>query len=296
MNEALDPRLLAGIDDLELAARLIAEGFLFGRHHGQRLGQGIEFAQYRSWEPGESSRRVDWRLFARTDKLFVREAELEADFRVWLLLDTSASMAMRSESGAMDKFHFARLLAAALGHVAHRQDDEIGLIGIGDDSRVLLPAEAGRTQWYQLLTLLNRLAPLGRIETGDHLPANLLDATQGSLVVALSDFYQDTDELQDLLARLATGNRDVLALCLECQDEIDLPMTGPVRFQGLESGLTVQSMPEQVRDRYRQRREDWLAQLRSDCLRRGIAFERVNVDRPLDASLREVLSARLAAA
>jgi uncharacterized protein (DUF58 family) len=296
MSDGIDPRDLAAITDLELAARLIAEGYLFGRHHGHRLGAGTEFAQYRSWEPGESSRLIDWRLFARTDRLFVREAELETDFRLWLLLDTSASMSQRSEQGHLSKFQSARLLAAALGFVAQRQDDEMGLIEIGDIARVRLPAEAGRRQWYRLLALLEQLIPLGQVQPTDHLPANLLEVTQGSLIVALSDFYQRDGEWVELLKRLATGNREVLALCLECQDEIDLGHQGAVRFEDLESGNSVLSIPDEVRISYRERREDWLQETEHQLQGSGIQFARFNVDQPMDLALRSLLTMRMRAA
>jgi uncharacterized protein (DUF58 family) len=161
MSGLIQPAALARIQDLELAGRLIAEGYLLGRHRGARLGQGIEFAQYRNWEPGEESRTIDWRLFARTEKMFVRQSELDTDFRLWLVVDYSGSMQQRSVDGALSKFEYARFLAAGLGYLAQHQDDEMGLIGLGTESSVFLPAETGRDQWYRLLTELERMQPGG---------------------------------------------------------------------------------------------------------------------------------------
>jgi len=136
------PATLASIDDLELAGKMLATGYLFGRHLGQRHGPGYEFAQYRAWQPGDSSRTVDWRLYARSQRLNVRESELETDQRLWIILDTSASMDFASPGGALNKFSYARTLAAALGYLAHQQGDELGLVSLGQCCRVQVPASA----------------------------------------------------------------------------------------------------------------------------------------------------------
>ena len=282
MSELIDPKTLATLTDLELAGQIIAQGYLFGRHHGVRLGQGIEFAQYRNWQPGEGSRHIDWRRYARSDRLLVRESELETDFRMWLMLDYSASMQLGSRQGALTKSKFSRLLSAALGFLAHRQDDEMGLIGIGAHSRVMLPAQSDRNQWYRLLATLQTLDAEGTIEEADHLPANLLDTTDGSLIVAISDFYQHNSEWSLLLEKLAVGNRDVMAICLECDDEVDFPFEGATRFIDLESGEERLTEPTKVRDAYRDAREAHIDEARCRLTRNGASFIRVNIDQPFN--------------
>jgi uncharacterized protein (DUF58 family) len=295
MSGLIDPSALAGIQDLELAGRLIAEGYLSGLHPGARLGHGIEFAQYRSWEPGEESRFIDWRLFARTEKMFVRQSELDTDFRLWLLLDYSASMQQKSVDGALSKFEYARFLAAGLGYLAQHQNDQLGLIGLGSDSRVFLPAESGRDQWYRLLTELERMSPVGQIEPSGHLPANLLDATEGSLVIAISDFYQLDSEWVNLLQKLTVGNREVIAVCLECQDELQFEFAGSRRFVDPESRASVSSQSDLVRESYLEARESFLQDIKTRLAGSGIEFVRFNVDQPMDRALRDYLRRRQAA-
>ena len=295
MSGLIDPQALAKIQDLELAGRLIAEGYLFGLQHGSRMGHGIEFAQYRNWEPGEESRYVDWRLFARTEKMFVRQSELDTDFRLWLLLDYSASMRQKSIAGALSKFEYAKFLAAGLGYLAQHQNDELGLIGMGADSRVFLPAESGRDQWYRLLAELERMEPAGQVAQSGNLPANLLDATEGSLVIAISDFYQQDSEWVTPLRKLSLGNREVIGVCLECQDEIDFDFSGSRRFVDLESGASVTTQSEQVRESYRDSREAFLQDIETRLSGSGIDFERFNIDQPMDLALRDYLRRRQAA-
>ena len=285
----IDPADLARLDDLELAGRLIAQGYLLGRHQGRRLGPGMEFAQYRPYDPGEHAGQIDWRRFARDGRLLVRQSELEADFRVWLILDCSASMRMQSADGPLSKFRFASMLAAGLGYLAHRQNDELGLITVGEEPKLALMAQSDRTQWHRLLVQLDRLQATGSVEQSLRLPSNLLDATEGSLIVAISDYYQESTEWSSLLSRLAPGNRDLVAVCLECQDELELRYSGPTRFVDLETGRERLTDPDSVRDGYRERREAYLAQFASRMAASGIRFLRCNVDQPMDLAMHSIL-------
>ncbi len=298
-EEVIDPATLAAIGDLELAGRMLATGYLFGRHLGQRHGPGFEFAQYRAWQPGDSSRSVDWRLYARSERLSVRESELETDQRLWLLLDTSASMDFASPGGALNKFGYACRLAAALGYLAQQQGDELGLITLASDCRLRVPASAGRLQWYRVLAALRDLRCGGRLgeaalASGEpielRLPEGFSDASEGALIVVLSDFYQHETELTDLLGRLANGSRDVRAVCLETAAERELPYRGVVRLQDPESGAERFTDPGQTRAAYRAARQAYFEELRHTLLGRGVRFERFNVDEPLDGRLRRYLT------
>ncbi|MEM7705159.1 MAG: DUF58 domain-containing protein [Pseudomonadota bacterium] len=298
-EEVINPATLAAIDDLELAGRMLATGYLFGRHLGQRHGPGFEFAQYRAWQPGDSSRSVDWRLYARSERLSVRESELETDQRLWLLLDTSASMDFASPGGALNKFAYACRLAAALGYLAQQQGDELGLITLASDCRLRVPASAGRLQWYRVLGAMRDLrcaGSLGDVSSIDgnptelRLPQGFSDASEGALIIVLSDFYQHHGELSDLLGRLANGGRDVRAVCLETEAERTLPYRGVVRLRDPESGVERFTDPAQTRAAYRASRQSYFDELRRTLLGRGVNFERFNVDEPLDGRLRRYLT------
>ncbi len=289
----IDANTLAAIGDLELAGRMLATGYLFGRHLGQRHGPGFEFAQYRSWQPGDPSRSVDWRLYARSERLNVRESELETDQRLWLLLDTSASMDFSSPGAALSKFAYACRLAAALGYLAQRQGDELGLVTLGQECEVKVPASAGRLQWYEVLAVLrDQTCGSSLSADGLELPANFGEASNGSLVIVLSDFYQRGQELQQLLIRLKTAHCDVRALCLESDAEQTLVYSGVVRLVDPETGQQRITDTGRSRAEYIQSREGYLAGVCADLAAHDVSFERFNVDQPLDHRLRSYLTGR----
>ncbi|MEM9530758.1 MAG: DUF58 domain-containing protein [Pseudomonadota bacterium] len=290
MNTVIDAATVAAIEDLELAGEALATGYLFGRHAGLRYGPGFEFAQYRAFQPGDSSRSVDWRLYARTDRLSVREAELETDQRVWLVLDTSASMGISPAGGPLTKLDLACRLAAAVGYLAQRQGDQLALMTLdAGGCRVRLAPGAGRAHWYQSLALLDQIQPRGQLKSPLQPPAHFDDLTDGALILVLSDFYQQSTELTDLLTAMAAGHRDVRALCLETDAEKYLQFRGVVRLEDPETGARVLTDPQLTGDSYRANRESYLAGVAASVRAAGGAFHRFSVDAPLDAELRRFL-------
>jgi len=147
MERFIDPKTLARVKDMPLVARSVAEGFLSGIQPSQQRGVGIEFAQYRAYEPGDEPKRIDWKLFARSDRYFVREADRESEIATWIVVDCSRSMAQRSERGAWDKFDYARHLAATLAYLAQRQGDLPGLLMLNTHEQLVVPPAAGERQW-----------------------------------------------------------------------------------------------------------------------------------------------------
>src|SRR6185436_8854443 len=145
----ISPKTLAALRDLELAARTVVDGFMYGVHPSRLPGAGLEFSQYRSYQPGDDPRRVDWKLFARSDRYFVREAEIETSVTVRLLVDASESMAY--EEDGVSKFDYVRFAAAALGMLAHRQGDAVGLWAIRDGKIEVTPPRRHHHQLHQLL-------------------------------------------------------------------------------------------------------------------------------------------------
>lgn len=182
MQRFIDPKALARVRDLPLVARAVADGFLHGLQASEQRGVGIEFNQYRSYEPGDAPGRIDWKLYARSDRYFVREAERESEINIWLVLDCSHSMAQASAyanthasgtraGGSWRKFDYARHLVATLAYLAQRQGDRVGYLGldgIGPEGpgSVLLPAQPGQQQWHRILRTLQGSEPAGSFGGG----------------------------------------------------------------------------------------------------------------------------------
>jgi uncharacterized protein (DUF58 family) len=293
MERFIDPRTLARVKDMPLVARSVAEGFLSGIQPSQQRGVGIEFSQYRAYEPGDEPRRVDWKLFARSDRYFVREADRESEIATWIVIDCSRSMAQQSESGAWNKFDYARHLAATLAYLAQRQGDLPGLLMLNDQQQHVVPPAAGEYQWYRILKALHAVAAEGRFPRDAKLLSPVRKLQLPSLVVVISDFYASQDELLSFMRCVTTSRNDVIALQLLCEDETGFPFRGAVNFEDLESGEQILVSGRAARPLYLKALEAYEARLRHAMAQLDVDLEVLDIDRPLDAALRAFLQRRL---
>lgn len=293
MERFLDPRTLARVKDMPLVARSVAEGFLSGIQPSQQRGVGIEFSQYRAYEPGDEPKRIDWKLFARSDRYFVREADRESEITTWIVIDCSRSMAQRSESGAWDKFDYARHLAATLAYLAQRQGDLPGLLMLNTEQQQIVPPAAGERQWHRILKALHTVSAEGRFPGDARLLPLVRKLQLPSLVVVISDFHETRDELLSFMRGVATSRNDVIALQLLCEDETAFPFRGAVNFEDLESGERILVSGRAARVRYLEALENYETRLRQAMAQLDIDLETVDIDRPLDAALQAFLQRRL---
>lgn len=288
----LDPALLAAVDDLPLMARAVVDGFLLGQHHSRRTGTGLEFNQYRGYEPGDDPRLLDWKMFARSDRYFVREAEEETAIGVWLLLDTSASMAHR-DTGGLTKLASARVLAAVLAQLAHRQGDGVGLVTAGgDEGDLFLPARSGRRHLYRIFANLDALSAAGRWPAWETVEATLTRDRRRGLYVVISDLYDHQSHLAACLNRLRAMGHELIVCQLMAKNEWQFDAKGPVQLRDLETGDIIdvdgRQAAQQARRRLQAHQQFWqdrLGQLAAD-------YVRINLGEPLDQTLRTFLSTR----
>ena len=205
-------------------------------HASRNRGAGLEFAQYRGYEPGDEPRRIDWKLYARSDRYFVRESERDSPLCVWIVVDASASMAQADAQRAdFSKLAAARVLAACVIELALRQGDRFGMIAVGGVAPMLVPAGAGARQRDRCLLELERIEAAGALPDPSRQRPLWERVRAGDLVLVLSDFFDDT--LADLVERLAVAQRDVLAIQLLSVGERDFPFDGGPRFRDLETGI-----------------------------------------------------------
>lgn len=284
----IDPRTLARIRDLPLAVRAVADGFLHGVQPSQQRGVGVEFSQYRAYEPGDDPGRIDWKLHARSDRYFVREAERESETDIWFVLDCSGSMAQRSEAGAWDKFEYARFLVATLAWLAHRQGDRVGLLALGEEGPSLVPAAGGDRQWHRILKALQVLRAAGPFHAGGAV-ARLQAA---GLVFAVSDFHERSGEITEFVAGLSTSRNEVAALRLLCADERTFPYRGPVRFEDIESGESVLVSARTARDLYLERFRQREERLGEALAASEVSLDSFDIDQPLDEAMHRYLERR----
>ncbi|UOV03898.1 DUF58 domain-containing protein [Pseudoxanthomonas sp. F37] len=280
------------LKDLRLTARRAIGAQGIGLHHSRSRGAGLEFAQYRAYEPGDELRQIDWKLYARSDRFFVREAERESPLTVWIVLDATASMAQRDGSRGT-RFDAARGLAACVAELALRQGDRFGLMVLhGEGVRLVAPGNGAR-QRDQLLLALHGLRAEGGFPAQERLGPVFERLGAGDLVLVLSDWFDDA--MAALAERLAAARREVLAIQLLTADERDFPYAGGHRFRDPETGEELLGDAAALRADYLRRfgRAQDALDARLDAA--GIRHARHYTDQPLDLPLRRLFGARDAA-
>ncbi|MGH7471584.1 MAG: DUF58 domain-containing protein, partial [Longimicrobiales bacterium] len=244
----LDPVVLARISNLELIARTVVEGFLNGLHHAPYLGMSMDFAEHRSYQPGDDIRRIDWRLYARTDRYFVKQFEADTNSNLVVLLDVSRSMDYGS--GGISKFEYARYLTACLCYFCQKQRDRIGMITFDRDVVDHVPPSAKHLE--EILYTLERAKP-GK-------PGSLFEPIRRvsehfrrrSIIALISDFYEEPDRVMDALKYLGQRGNDVIVFHIMDPAELDFPFKDAVEFEDAESGERLPVIPEQARAQYRE--------------------------------------------
>lgn len=280
----------ARLRSLRLATRRTADAHGYGVHRSHSRGAGLEFSQYRAYEPGDELRQVDWKLYARSDKFFVREAERDSPLAVWLLLDASASMGQADAARpAYTRLDAARALAACAIELALRQGDRFGIAGVGGDGVRLSRAGTGPRQRDRCLLELQNLSAVGAWPDEAGLRPLWEQIGAGALVLLLSDCFDEG--VVALAERLAAARREVVAIQLLTADERDFPYRGGHRFRDTESGDEVLGDGAALRDDYLARFAAARAALGRRFDAAGIRHAGYVIDQPLDAPLRELFAA-----
>ncbi len=280
----------ARLKTLQLVARRAAGARGFGLHRSASRGAGLEFAQYRSYEPGDELRQVDWKLYARSDRFFVREAERDSPLDLWLLVDTSASMGQHDATRSnWSRLHAARGLAACGIELALRQGDRFGILGVGGGGLDVVPLGAGPRHRDRCLLALQSLSAKGTWPEDDALRRMWHHVGAQSLLLCLSDDFDDA--LPPLLEGLATARREVLSIQLITAEERDFPFAGSHRFHEPETGAELLGDGAGVREDFLARFTAAQAALDSRFVAAGIRHVVHAIDQPLDAPLRALFPA-----
>lgn len=296
MQQFIDPLTLSRVKDLPLVAKIVAQGFLHGLHTSMQRGSGIEFSQYRVYEPGDDLAKIDWKLFARSDRYFVREAERESNLNVWLVMDASESMLHRSEAEeskqGWTKFEYARHLLATVGYIAQKQGDGVGFLGVSSEQATLVPANNGQRHWQKVQLELARIKPGGKFPRLKALQNQLAGLRRNSLVFLVSDFYQHDNELVDFVSNLTNPNVEVVTVQLTSDDEINFPYRGTIRFKDRETRQQIQVSATQIRDNYLKARQQFQSDLNTQLSAAQMQHLVTSIEKPLDQVLYDFLLTR----
>jgi uncharacterized protein (DUF58 family) len=291
-RELMDPAFFATLENLQLVARSVVEGFLHGLHRSPYVGFSVEFASHREYLPGDDLRHLNWKLYGRHEKLYVKQYDAETNLDCHLVLDVSGSM--RTKSAGVSKRRYAASLAAALAHLALRQRDAVGLTLFADRVLQHLKPRARSTQLDDVLASLASQSetPAARTARVLHEVAELMP--RRGLVVIVSDFFYPADEVFAGLDHFRFQGHDLLLFQVLDPLELTLPVTGQVRFHDLETGEEVVTQAEEIRGAYKAAVAEWFDALDDGCRGREIDRVVLATDEPLDRALYAYLARRAA--
>ncbi|WP_192822862.1 DUF58 domain-containing protein [Rufibacter sp. LB8] len=289
-HRLLNPQTFAAIKDLRLVAKAVVDGFLLGQNQSIRRGAGIEFAQYRSYQPGDDLRQLDWKMFARSDRYYIRESEVDSSVAVRFVVDASGSMA--HQDGDLSKLDYARFLVAALAYLATQQGDAVGLFILQENQLVQLAPQQGSQHMQRFFHQLSHVKPNGQFPAADRLAPVFARKRQREITVLVTDMYEQTTEISDTLRKIGAREKDTLLFHLMGRNELEFNYQGQLQFQDLETGQTLQLNPDTQREAYLQHLQTWLQALETETRKKQIHYERFHLHEPLDKALRAFLLSR----
>jgi uncharacterized protein (DUF58 family) len=286
-----DPDAIARISDLALRSRRLVEGAISGQHRSPFHGFNVEFAEYREYSPGDDLRRLDWRVFARSDRHYIKQYEEESNVRVTFVVDASASMNYRGKA-ILSKYDYAATLVVSLAMLLTRQQDPVGLVLFDEKAGTILPPSAVPSQVMVMANLLERCTPGRKTELGGMLRSLTDRLRRRSLLVIVSDLFTDLDAVYDGLNRLRFLGHEVLVLQVLDRDEMELPFDGPTIFEDIEGDEELFAEPRAFRRSYQRAMADFLEGVRKECGARGYDHVRFLTDEPLGSALSLFLHSR----
>ena len=286
-NRLLPPQTLAGLANLELVARVAVEGFLSGLHRSPRFGFSQEFREYRAYVEGDDPRFVDWNVYARTDRTYIRRYEGETNTRLMILLDASASMGYSSQ--AVSKLQYGKFLAAALAYLAARQHDPVGLIVFDEQMRQYRPPASRPGSLQAVIHAIDTVQPGGGTDLDRCFESFREHLTRRGLVAVISDLYCDPAAMTRAVQPLAARGHDIMILQVLDPQEIHPQWRESVVLEDVETRQSVNVAPEYLEQGYRQRLTQHLDSLRAMAAGAGAQHALLPTDRPLDDALRRYL-------
>jgi len=288
----LDPAVLAKLEGLQLRATRIVEGYVSGLHRSPYQGFSVEFAEHREYAPGDDLRYVDWKVFGKTDKVYLKQYEEETNLICYLVLDTSESMRYQSESAAMSKLEYAQCAAASLAYLVVRQQDSVGLTTFDDEVRQLVRPAGSATHLNQLVHLMEQTEPVRKTRTGPIFHELAERFTRRGIVFILSDLFDDTEQMLAGLKHFRHRRHDVVVLHTLDPAELDFPFQHATMFHGMEQSGDLLVEPAQLKRAYKQEIDKFAATVRAGCHAQRADYLQIRTDVPLDVVLSTYLAKR----
>ena len=284
----VDPVVLARIGNLELVARAVVDGFINGIHRSPYFGASVDFAEHRGYVPGDDIRRVDWKLYARTDRYYIKEYEADSNSNFSVLLDVSKSMGFGTRG--VTKLEYGKMLAGCLTYLVHRQRDRVGLVAFDNDIVDIVPPSAKHME--TVLHVLDRLKPAnpGSLKVPLHKVAEHFG--RRGLLILISDLYEEPDAVLDAIGPLRFRGHDIAVFHLLDPAELDFSFREPSAFEDLETGEQIPIVPDVLAAQYRDLVQAHVHALRERCSANRVDYTLLDTSSPLDHALFSYLSTR----
>ena len=286
----LTPDIISRLNNLSLKARFVVEGFIVGLHKSPYHGFSVEFSEHRAYGAGDEIRHVDWKLWGKTDRFFIKQFEEETNLKSYLLVDQSLSMTYKSKK--MTKLEYAQILAASLGYLMLKQQDAVGLTLFDDRIRVNIPARSKRSHLNIILSQMQNIiaGPETTIAPVLHKTAEAIK--KRGLIILISDLFDDPDKVLSGLQHFRYKGHEVIVFHVLDPQELTLDFTQRTRFRDMESGEEIVTDPWHIQSDYQKSMEQFCDYIKSNCRQKNIDYVQLSTDFPLDMALSEYLIKR----
>jgi uncharacterized protein (DUF58 family) len=287
----LQPRVVSRLANMELRARLVVEGFITGMHRSPYHGFSVEFAEHRPYMPGDEIKRIDWKIYGKTDRYYIKQYEEETNLKAYLLLDTSRSMAYASE-GHMPKLEYASYLSATLAYMMIKQQDAVGMALFDEAVRTYLPPHATKAYLRQILGTLQKVSASGQTGAGRSLHEVAERVRRRGLVIVISDLLDDFDQVMTALRHFRHKKNEVIVMHVLDPLERSFAFGESAMFQDIETGEQLTTQPWQIQRSYQEAMKAFLERYKKECRENYIDYVLLDTETPFDVALVEYLNKR----
>lgn len=286
----LDPQVIARLDNMSLRARLVVEGFIIGLHRSPYHGFSVEFAEHRPYLPGDEIKHIDWKLYGKTDRYYIRQFEEETNLKSYILLDKSGSMAF--QSGKISKLTYSSYLAAALSYLMLKQQDAVSLTLFDTDIRTYLPPLAKRSHLNLVLGTLEKVEAGGETAMAPLLHRSAEKIKKRGLVILISDLFDEPGAVINALKHFRHKRHEVIVFQVLDRQELEFRYKQQTRFVDLENQQSIVTEPWHIQPAYQRAMQAFIEEYKLQCRANNIDFVQLTTDSPLDLSLTEYLNKR----
>ncbi len=289
-QQLLQPKILGTVSGLALIARVIVDGYLSGLNNSRRVGPGMEFSQYRGYEPGDDLRQLDWKMLARSERYYIKQSEVEIHIAVKFILDASNSMSHKE--GDLSKMDFVRVLTASLAYLAQKQGDAIGLFALNEHQLHIRYPMVQKQQFNRFLLELLHIQNEGRWPADPDATQKLHDRSHKELIFFITDLYEQDAELTSVITRLKTSRNEVIVLHIMGRQELTFDYSGQVIFEDLESGIQRKVNSKQAREGYLHAMNMEVSAIKNELLTKGVTYHMFRMDEAIGTALQVFLKKR----